>query len=130
MPIYIEHMFPLRSKSYRAIMELMKLLDRLKFLLQTPTFAGSLLGGVALAMWGLTSLSHMDVVAWLVLTPVGLGGCAIALAFEVKEDMERWGWKGLGDALSRPSPMFLLSFFGHVPQALVGLGIGLYWRFG
>ncbi len=72
----------------------------------------------------------MDVVAWLVLTPVGLGGCAIALAFEVKEDMEKWGWEGLTDALRSPSPLFIVNFLGHTPQALVGLAIGLYWRFG
>ncbi len=107
----------------------MNLWQRIKFLLLTPTFAGSLIGLVALVLWPL-GVPHMDLLAWLVLTPVGLGGCAIALAFEVKEDMEKWGWEGLTDALRRPSALFVANFLGHTPQALAGLAIGLYWRLG
>ena len=72
----------------------------------------------------------MDLLSWVVLTPVGLGGAAIALSVEVHEDLEVWGWEGLLEALKHPSEQFLLGFLGHTPQALISLAIGLYWRLG
>ena len=115
----------LRYNPYYVI----RMLARLKFLLQTPTLAGSVVGFIALSLWPL-GVPYMDLLSWVVLTPVGLGGAAIALSVEVREDLEVWGWEGLLEALKHPSQQFLWGFLGHTPQALAGLFICLYWRLG
>ena len=100
----------------------------MKQVIATPTFAGTILGFLALALWLAWSVPYTDIAAVVLLGSVGVGGSGIALWCEVKRDQQVWGWVGLWRALRRPSLWLWGGLLGHLFQALAALAIVIFWR--
>jgi|SRR3990172_6616991 len=97
----------------------------------TPTFAFTT-GGIAalIVHHALRKKIGLDVVAFVLLTLAGVGGCAMAIAGEVRNKGHVWGWAGIVKSLRSPSRTFRVAFGAHVTQALLAGAIAASWRFG
>lgn len=95
--------------------------------LQTPTFALSSIGYLALAVYAMRKLPGSDWAAFVCLG-ASAGGVAMALGSEVERKGEEWGWRGLYRALRRPSKTFVITFLAHLPQLVTAAWLAFYWR--
>lgn len=99
----------------------------LKHVLQTPTLAFTSLGTVSAILAFVFKLRMFEIPAFLLL---GAAGGGVAIAFWSLVELHRgetWGWRGLFRSLQKPTPKFLLGFFGHLPQFLAAVAIALVW---
>lgn len=55
------------------------------------------------------------------------GGVAMALASEVRDKKQEWGWVGLYRSLKRPSKQFYVGLFSHLPQLVISLMLATRW---
>lgn len=95
--------------------------------LETPTFALSVTGGV-LAGLALTGSEWATRPAIICLAIPGVGGVAIALYRQVQAAGEEWAWRGIVRAFRRPlTDEAKAGLAGHLPQALAALM--LLWRY-
>lgn len=97
----------------------------------TPTFAFTILGLLCLALHNRTAAGkHMglDAPAFVLLSLAGVGGCAMAIAGEVRDKGNTWDWNGIVRSLARPSRTFKVAFGSHLGQALVAGVIAATWR--
>lgn len=94
---------------------------------QTPTFALSTIGYVALAAYALRRLPGSDWAAFVCLG-MSASGVAMALGSEVERKGEEWGWRGLYRALQHPSRRFVITFLAHLPQLITAAGLAYSWR--
>ena len=99
---------------------------QVRHLMQTPSFALTIAGYLALALH-VAQLRRMDTVAFITLGLAG-AGTVIALQGEIRDKQLEWGWMGIAKALRRPSKRFLISFSTHLPQLLTAMAIALGWR--
>lgn len=97
-----------------------------KHLTQTPSFALTIVGYLALAL-STSRTKEASAVAFISLGLAG-AGTVIALQGEVRDKQLEWGWMGIAKALRRPSKRFLISFSTHLPQLLTAVLLALSWR--
>ncbi len=98
-----------------------------RHLTQTPSFALTIAGYLALALSLTKSRSKTDVAAFILLGLAG-AGTILALQGEVRDKRLEWGWLGIAKALRRPSKRFLISFTTHLPQLMTSAAIALNWK--
>ena len=99
---------------------------QLRHLTQTPSFALTIAGYLALALHS-AGVTRTDAIAFITLGLAG-AGTVIALQGEVRDKQLEWGWMGIAKALRRPSKRFLISFSTHLPQLMTAASIALSWR--
>ena len=99
---------------------------QVRHLMQTPSFALTLVGYLALALHA-AQLRRMDTLAFITLGLAG-AGTVIALQGEVRDKQLEWGWMGIAKALCHPSKRFLISFSTHLPQLITAVFLALSWR--
>ncbi len=99
---------------------------QVRHLMQTPSFALTITGYLALALHS-AGVTRMDAIAFITLGLAG-AGTVIALQGEVRDKQLEWGWVGIVKALRRPSKRFLISFSTHLPQLITSVAITLSWK--
>ena len=99
---------------------------QVRHLMQTPSFALTIVGYLALALPP-TGSRKTSVLAFIMLSLAG-AGTVIALQGEVRDKQLEWGWMGIAKALRRPSKRFLISFTTHLPQFITAMFLALSWR--
>ena len=95
-----------------------------KHQLQTPSAGFTALGLIALL--GSRRVKNADVVAFLALLLAGTG-TSLALASEVRDRGQEWGWRGLVRCMRHPSRKFWRAFISHFGQLLIALLIAFRW---
>ena len=100
---------------------------RLRHSIQTPTVGLTAIGLTALGLHIIHDVDDADLIAFVALGLVS-GGVAMALGAEVERHGEEWGWRGLARSLRRPSRIFWIHLFAHLPQLLIVSAIALHWR--
>ena len=99
-----------------------------RHMLQTPTFALTSAGSLALAARLLRWHRGLAETLAFAFFLGAAGGLAIALWVETERKGQRWGWRGLYRALRRPSREFLFSVAAHAPQLVLALALVAGWR--
>lgn len=96
--------------------------------LETPTFALTVAGYIALAAFAFRHQRGSDVAAFACLG-LTAGGVAMALDAEVRRNGEVWGWPGLARSFrKKPSKEFMVAFGTHLPQLITAGWIAWHWR--
>lgn len=94
--------------------------------MQTPTMLFSTLGFASLLLFALTNNKYSILLSYIMLNLAG-GGVAMAMASEVRDKKQEWGWKGLWVSKRNLSKLFFVGFWGHIFQFIIAHTIAIYW---